>query len=113
MAVEADGGAEFAGLLRANMRHAGALRVDHVMGLARLFLAPQGEKASAGAYVSYPLDLMLANLALESRPSFFDVTARPTKTVAPMEIAALPAACHGGDVRRRGSSHEVAGSRLH
>lgn len=67
LAIEADGGAEFAGLLRANMRHAGALRIDHVMGLARLFLVPHGEKASAGAYVSYPLDLMLANLALESR----------------------------------------------
>ncbi|MGJ0507987.1 MAG: glycogen debranching protein GlgX [Methylocystis sp.] len=66
LAVEADGGGGFAELLRANMRHAGALRIDHVMGLARLFLVPQGEPASAGAYVSYPLDLMLANLTLES-----------------------------------------------
>ncbi|MCC3245889.1 glycogen debranching protein GlgX [Methylocystis sp. WRRC1] len=64
--MRADGGADFAGLLRANMRHAGALRIDHVMGLARLFLVPAGEKASAGAYVSYPLEALLAQLALES-----------------------------------------------
>jgi glycogen operon protein len=66
LAIELDGGADFAELARANMRHAGALRIDHVMGLARLFLAPEGEKAHAGAYVSYPLDALLAQLALES-----------------------------------------------
>jgi glycogen operon protein len=37
------------------------------MGLARLFLVPDGEKASAGAYVSYPVDALLAQLALESQ----------------------------------------------
>jgi glycogen debranching enzyme len=66
LSIEKDGGADFAALVRANMRHAGALRIDHVMGLARLFLVPEGEKASAGAYVSYPLDALLAQLALES-----------------------------------------------
>jgi len=66
LAIEKDGGADFAELLRANMRHAGALRIDHVMGLARLFLVPEGEKASAGAYVSHPLDALQAQLALES-----------------------------------------------
>ena len=65
-AVEADGGADFAELLRANMRHAGALRIDHAMGLARLFLTPQGEKPALGAYVSYPVETLLAQLALES-----------------------------------------------
>ncbi|PPD45048.1 MAG: 4-alpha-glucanotransferase [Methylocystis sp.] len=62
-----DAGADFAELVRANMRHAGALRIDHVMGLARLFLVPDGAKARAGAYVSYPLDALLAQLALESQ----------------------------------------------
>ncbi|QGM97194.1 glycogen debranching protein GlgX [Methylocystis parvus] len=66
LSIENDGGADFADLVRANMRHAGALRIDHVMGLARLFLAPEGEKARAGAYLSYPLDAQLAQLALES-----------------------------------------------
>jgi glycogen debranching enzyme len=65
--MEADGGADFAELVRANMRHAGALRIDHVMGLARLFLVPDGAKASAGAYVSYPLETLLAQLSLESQ----------------------------------------------
>ncbi|RTL85105.1 MAG: glycogen debranching enzyme GlgX [Hyphomicrobiales bacterium] len=66
LAIEADGGADFAELLAANMRHAGALRIDHVMGLSRLFLVPEGAKASEGAYVSYPLDALLAQLSLES-----------------------------------------------
>lgn len=66
LALEAGGGADFAELLRANMRHAGALRIDHVMGLARLFLTPSGEKASAGAYVSYPFEALMAQLSLES-----------------------------------------------
>jgi 4-alpha-glucanotransferase len=56
----------FAGLLAANMRHAGALRIDHAMGLARLFWVPEGARGVDGAYLAMPLELMLARIKLES-----------------------------------------------
>ncbi len=65
-AMRAAGYAPFAALLRANMRHAGALRIDHVMGLARLFLVPEGGRGADGAYLAYPLDDLLGQVALES-----------------------------------------------
>jgi (1->4)-alpha-D-glucan 1-alpha-D-glucosylmutase len=59
--------APFIATLRRNMRAAGALRVDHVMGLLRLYWVPSGAGSDAGAYVRYPFDDLLAILALESQ----------------------------------------------
>ena len=61
------GYAPFADILRANMRASGAIRIDHVMGLARLFWIPAGGSPTEGAYVDYPLADLLAVVALESR----------------------------------------------
>ncbi|WP_341889095.1 malto-oligosyltrehalose synthase [Variovorax sp. YR752] len=64
--LRAEGHRFFIETLRAAMRGAGALRIDHVMGLMRLFWIPRGASAREGAYVSYPLDEMLAIVAIES-----------------------------------------------
>ncbi len=61
-----DGGAAFAELLAANMRHAGALRLDHAMALVRLFWIPRGKTPAEGAYVAYPFDRLLAIARAES-----------------------------------------------
>jgi 4-alpha-glucanotransferase len=60
------GYAAFIELVRANMRHAGALRIDHVVGLQHLYWVPESQPPSAGAYVTYPFDDLTGILALES-----------------------------------------------
>ena len=68
-ALREQGYAAFANIVRANMRHAGALRIDHVMGLMHLFWIPKGRKPDSGAYIEYPFEDLLAVLALESHRS--------------------------------------------
>lgn len=57
----------FIEILRQNMKHAGALRIDHVMGLMRLFWIPPGLPPSQGAYIHYAVDELFGILALESQ----------------------------------------------
>ena len=64
--LAADAFAPFYDLLEAAMRHAGAIRLDHVLGLNRLYLIPFGLKPHEGAYVRYPLQALLAVVALQS-----------------------------------------------
>ncbi|MDQ8049570.1 4-alpha-glucanotransferase [Luteibacter sp.] len=56
----------FIGMLRAALAHSGGVRIDHVLGLKRLWLVPHGAGATEGAYLRYPLTDMLRLIALES-----------------------------------------------
>lgn len=64
--LEASDFAPFRDMLRASMRFAGAIRLDHVLGLSRLYLIPAGASPLHGAYVEMPLQAMLGVIAQES-----------------------------------------------
>ena len=64
--MRAGGFSAFQELLRAAMRHAGGIRLDHAMGLQRLWVVPSGMGPAEGAYLGYPVQDLMRVLALES-----------------------------------------------
>lgn len=65
-ALEAAAYAPFRDLIRAVLRHAGGVRVDHIIGLFRLWWVPAGREADQGAYVYYDHEALIGVLALEA-----------------------------------------------
>lgn len=78
-----DAYASFVAVLRANMRYVRILRLDHVMGLERLFWVPAGMSANHGAYVRYPLDDLVRLVALESQRQRCVIIGEDLGTVTP------------------------------
>ncbi|QER88971.1 4-alpha-glucanotransferase [Streptomyces tendae] len=77
------GYAPFRDLLRALFRYAGALRIDHVMGLFRLWWVPEGHPPTEGTYVRYDAEAMLAVLVLEASRAGAPVIGEDLGTVEP------------------------------
>jgi len=82
-ALIASGFEPFITTLRAAMRNAGGVRIDHAMGLSRLWLVPRGASPGEGAYLSYPLDDMMRLIALESHLNHAIVIGEDLGTVQP------------------------------
>jgi 4-alpha-glucanotransferase len=82
-ALTQHGFAPFIELLRAALRHAGGVRVDHILGLNRLWVVPRGAGPTDGVYLRYPLSELLGLVALEA--------SRHDATVIGEDLGTVPA----------------------
>lgn len=73
----------FRGMIRAVLRHAGGVRIDHVMGLFRLWWIPRGRPPSEGTYVRYDHEAMIGIVALEAHRAGAVVVGEDLGTVEP------------------------------
>ncbi|GHE78069.1 4-alpha-glucanotransferase [Thalassotalea profundi] len=67
VALQEQGYLPLAKALRSNMQYAGALRIDHILGLMRQYWVAPGMAADQGVYITFPFDDILRIIALESR----------------------------------------------
>ncbi|HYT10372.1 MAG TPA: 4-alpha-glucanotransferase, partial [Mycobacteriales bacterium] len=87
--LAATGFAPYRQVVQAALRHGGGIRVDHVMGLFRLWWVPRGRGAAGGTYVRYDADAMLAVLVLAARRAEALVVGEDLGTVDPPIRTAL------------------------
>lgn len=73
----------FIEMLRANLAYSGGVRIDHVMGLMRLWVMAEGASPDQGAYLNYPLEDQLRLIALESTRHSALVVGEDLGTVPP------------------------------
>lgn len=97
-ALRAAGFAPFIDLLRGALAHAGGIRIDHVLGFARIWIVPDGARPRDGAYLRYPCDDLLRLVALE--------TSRHRAIAIGEDLGTVPAG-----FRARLASHGIGGMR--
>jgi 4-alpha-glucanotransferase len=88
-AVRQLGHAYFIAAIRNHLRFAGALRIDHIMGLHRLFCIPRGMEGEQGAYINYPHEELYAILSIESHRARARIIGENLGTVPPQVTATM------------------------